>query len=307
MELETLRQLFVTELKDIYSAEKQLLVALPKMQKNATNADLKAAFANHLEETKNQVRRLEQIFNAIGESPEGKTCQIMTAIIAEGEQIMQSSGDSDVIDAALIAGAQKSEHMEICSYGTLITHAYELGDRRTAQLLKESLEEEYNADDKLTALAKGHINEDARNSSYKPEHYSVESGNGGGGAGLVGLLLGAAAGLAAGMLMAPQSGVESRRKVTDTANDWRHQLTDRIDHLSDSARSLLNKGRKEMENVGSDIENMTGGTATTGGVASTTTVKTTRTTTRPGGPTPNTPRTGGTSTGGTNLGGGPLV
>jgi ferritin-like metal-binding protein YciE/gas vesicle protein len=306
MELETLRQLFVTELKDIYSAEKQLLVALPKMQKNATNPDLKAAFGDHLMETKEQVKRLEQIFNAIGENPEGKTCQVMTAIITEGEQIMNSSGDSDVIDAALIAGAQKAEHIEICSYGTLISHAYDLGDRRTAQLLKESLEEEYSADDKLTALAKGHINEDARNASYNYSGSYSSSSEGGAGSGLAGLLLGAAAGIAAGMLLAPQSGTESRRKVTETANDWKHQLTDRIDNLSDSARSLVKKGKRELENVGSDVADYAK-TGTTGSSMGTST-KTSRTTptTRPGGPSP-TARPGGTSPGGTDLGGGPLV
>jgi ferritin-like metal-binding protein YciE len=164
MKLETLRDLYIEELKDIYSAEQQLLEALPKMATAAKSRDLKEAFKTHTQETKGQVKRLEQIFEKLGRKPTGKTCTGMRAIIGEGEKMMEDSEDPHVLDAGLIAGAQKVEHYEIASYGTVRTYAAELGENEACKLLQQTLDEEGQTDKKLTRLAVDHINLEAAES-----------------------------------------------------------------------------------------------------------------------------------------------
>lgn len=153
MKMENLRDLLIDELKDLYSAENQLVKALPKMAKAATNPKLKQAFESHLRETKGQVGRLEQAFEALDASPRGKVCKAMKGLIEEGSELMEEDADPEVMDAALIAAAQRVEHYEIAGYGCVRTYADLLGEKKVAALLQKTLDEEGAADHKLTALS----------------------------------------------------------------------------------------------------------------------------------------------------------
>jgi len=161
MKLESLNDLLVDELKDLYSAENQLLKALPKMAKAAASPELKAAFEEHLEETKGQVDRLVSIFESLGASPKGKKCVAMEGLIEEGKEILEEEGNEAVKDAALICAAQKVEHYEMAGYGCARTFANLLGLDDVANLLQETLDEEGNADKKLTEIAETNINVEA--------------------------------------------------------------------------------------------------------------------------------------------------
>lgn len=158
MPLDSLHDLYVDELKDLYNAENQLLKALPRMAKAATAPELKAAFADHLEVTRGQVVRLDTIFAGLGASPKGKKCKAMEGLIAEGKDIIDEDGDPAVIDAALIAAAQRVEHYEMAGYGCVRTFAKLLGYADAAALLQETLDEEGEADQTLTGLAESVIN-----------------------------------------------------------------------------------------------------------------------------------------------------
>lgn len=161
MKLESLKDLYLEQLKDLYSAETQLVDALPKMAERASSQDLKQAFQEHLRQTQEQVRRLEQIFQDIGETPKGHTCEGMKGLIREGEEMIKMQGDAKVIDAGLIAAAQRVEHYEIAGYGTVRTYAEMLGKQQHASLLERTLQEEEMTDEKLTQLAESHVNEEA--------------------------------------------------------------------------------------------------------------------------------------------------
>lgn len=161
MKLNSLHELYVEELKDLYSAENQIIKALPKMAKQAYAAELRRALEEHLQETRGQVQRLEQIFQRLDESPKGTTCEGMKGIIEEGEDMMDADGPEMVCDAALIASAQRVEHYEISGYGTVRAYAAQLGYEEDARLLQETLEEEGQADKKLTAIAESRINVEA--------------------------------------------------------------------------------------------------------------------------------------------------
>lgn len=154
MNLDTLRDLFVDELKDLYSAEHQLLKALPKMAKAATSTQLKRAFESHLKETKGQVERLDQVFADLDVSPKGKKCKAMEGLVEEGAEWMEEDADPDVMDAGLIAAAQRVEHYEMAGYGCVRTYAQLLGEDKAATLLQKTLDEEGAADKRLTELAK---------------------------------------------------------------------------------------------------------------------------------------------------------
>ena len=162
MKLESLQDLLVHELKDLYSAENQLVKALPKMAKGAESEDLKAAFEEHLEVTKTQVERLETIFEELGVSPKGKKCKAMEGLIEEGAELLSEDGEPSVKDAALIAAAQKVEHYEIAGYGCARTYAQLLGMDKAAELLQETLDEEGETDKKLTELAESVVNVEAQ-------------------------------------------------------------------------------------------------------------------------------------------------
>ena len=162
MEMQDLQDLYVEELRDLYNAEKQLVKALPKMAKTATNEDLKDAFTTHLEETKGHVERLEQIFEKLGKRAGGKTCKAMQGIVEEGKETMEEDATEEVMDAALIAAAQRAEHYEIAAYGTVRTYAKLLGDKESAKLLQQTLDEEGKTDKLLTKLAESSINVEAQ-------------------------------------------------------------------------------------------------------------------------------------------------
>jgi ferritin-like metal-binding protein YciE len=146
-------ELFQHELEDIYDAEKQIIQALPKMAAAASSEELRAAFNDHLEVTRQQVKRLEKVFQKIGARPGGKTCEGMQGLLREGEKIVQEMPRSSVLDAGLIAAAQKVEHYEISSYGTARSMAEMLGKEDAAELLEETLEEEKETDENLTEIA----------------------------------------------------------------------------------------------------------------------------------------------------------
>lgn len=157
MQLNSLKDLYVEQLRDLYSAETQLINALPKMAQAASASALKTAFQQHLDETRTQKQRLEQIFSEMGTSPQGETCEAMEGLIKEGEEVIQAMGDAKVKDAALIAAAQRVEHYEMAGYGTVRTFADELGFSNAKSLLQKTLDEEGNADKKLNSLAEGGI------------------------------------------------------------------------------------------------------------------------------------------------------
>jgi len=153
VERETLRELYVDELKDIYNAETQLVKALPKMAEAATSEDLRKGFEDHLEQTKGHVQRLEQIFQGLDESPTGKKCKGMEGLIDEGKEVMGEDYEDEAMDAALISAAQRVEHYEIAAYGSVRAFAEILGEDEAVTLLEQTLEEEKETDRKLTELA----------------------------------------------------------------------------------------------------------------------------------------------------------
>src|SRR5881394_554783 len=161
MKLDKLQKLYTSELRDLYNAENQLLKALPKMAKAASSPELKQAFEKHLEQTKSHVERLEEVFEDINEKPKGKTCHGMKGLIEEGSEILQEEGDESVIDAGIIVAAQKVEHYEIAGYGSVRTFAQLLGQKKTAELLQTTLDEESEANELLNGLAESIVNPEA--------------------------------------------------------------------------------------------------------------------------------------------------
>jgi len=162
MEMSSLQDLMVDQLKDLYNAESQLVKALPKMAKAATNAQLKQAFTTHLEQTKGHVERLEQVFETLGMSAKGKTCKAMKGLIEEGKEMMEEDAEPEVMDAGLIAAAQRVEHYEMAGYGCVRTYAELLGNKQAAKLLQQTLDEEGKTDKLLTGLAEKVINLEAQ-------------------------------------------------------------------------------------------------------------------------------------------------
>jgi ferritin-like metal-binding protein YciE len=159
MPMKTLNDLFVDELKDLYSAENQLIKALPKMAKAADNAQLSQAFTMHLKETEEHARRIEEIFSAgLEGAPRGKKCVAMEGLVAEGKEVMEEGGAADVVDAALIGAAQRVEHYEMAGYGTARAHAQQLGYANAARLLDQTLKEESAANEKLSQIAEASVN-----------------------------------------------------------------------------------------------------------------------------------------------------
>jgi ferritin-like metal-binding protein YciE len=169
-----LRELYLDELRDLYSAEKQLVKALPKMAKAATAPDLRSGFEEHLEQTKGHVSRLEQIFKALDESPNGKTCKGMEGLIKEGGEMIEEDSEAEQLDAGLIAAAQRVEHYEIAGYGCVRTYATLLGEQDAVGLLEETLNEEKETDSKLTELAEN-INVEAMEAGQSGESGDEET------------------------------------------------------------------------------------------------------------------------------------
>jgi ferritin-like metal-binding protein YciE len=169
----TLHDAFVQELRDTYDAEKQLVKALPKMAKAASSPELREAFETHLEETRGQVERLEQVFASLDEKVRGKHCDGMAGIIEEGKSVLEEDFDDTTMDACLIASGQRAEHYEMAAYGTLVAWARAMGHDEAAELLEQTLEEEKATDEKLTALAEGGINQGAADAAH-PEDADEE-------------------------------------------------------------------------------------------------------------------------------------
>lgn len=153
MEINSLRELYIDQLRDLYDAENQLIKALPRMAKEASSDELRQAVEEHLEQTRGQAERLEQIFEQLGEKPKGKKCKGMQGVIEEGKETLEEDMEEDTKDAAIIAAAQRVEHYEIAGYGTARTYANLLGENEAAELLEETLNEEKETDQKLTQLA----------------------------------------------------------------------------------------------------------------------------------------------------------
>lgn len=153
MSVDSMERLFVSELRDLYSAETQISKTLPRMAKAASSSDLRAALEHHRRETEGHVQRLEQIFQMLDESPKGKTCEGMKGVLEEGERMMKETKEGPLRDEAMIAGAQRVEHYEMAAYGTVRTYAERLGRQPIAQILEKTLAEEKAADKKLTEIA----------------------------------------------------------------------------------------------------------------------------------------------------------
>jgi ferritin-like metal-binding protein YciE len=221
MNLQDFRSLYVSQLRDMYDSESQILSILPDMEMTARHTELKKVFREHRNETQRHVHRLEKIFDNLGEIPRGETCDATQGLIKEVKEIIASRGDTDVVDAGLIATAQRIEHYEIANYGTACTYARELKEKKAAKLLHKTLLEEKKTDKRLTGLAIHAINLDAQGGYTSP-------GNSAPGdklaSGAVILLAGLAAGVAIGMLLAPRTGAESRRLIASSADKWMAQL-----------------------------------------------------------------------------------
>jgi ferritin-like metal-binding protein YciE len=170
MKHDTLKELYIDELRDIYNAETQLTKALPKMAKAATSEDLRSGFEEHLEQTKGHVQRLEHIFDSLGEKPTGKKCKGMEGLVEEGEEMIEET-EGETRDAGLISAAQRVEHYEIAAYGCVRTYARLLGDEEAASLLEETLNEEKETDQKLTELSEA-INVEAAEAGEGEEQKS---------------------------------------------------------------------------------------------------------------------------------------
>ena len=165
----TLHDAFIDELRDSYDAEKQLTKALPKLAKAANSPKLRSAFETHLKETLGHIERLEQVFESIEEKPRGKHCDGIAGIIEEGKSIMGEDFDEATMDACLIAAGQRAEHYEMAAYGTLVAWARGMGHEEAANLLQEILDEEKAADEKLSSLAEGGINQEAASAAHPEE------------------------------------------------------------------------------------------------------------------------------------------
>ena len=175
--MESLADLLQDELKDIYDAEKQLTKALPKMMKKATNSDLREAIEDHLNQTMQHIERLEQAFDQLGMPARGKKCEGMQHLIAEGSDLIAEAEDEDARDAVMIAAAQKVEHYEIASYGTIRTWANLLGHNDVASLMEETLEEEKQTDQRLTTIAESFVNQAAADEDDEEEETMGRGGN----------------------------------------------------------------------------------------------------------------------------------
>jgi ferritin-like metal-binding protein YciE len=162
----TLHDAFIDELRDTYDAERQLTKALPKMARAASSDDLRSALEMHLEETQEHAARLERVFESIGEKVRGKHCEGIAGIIEEGKAVMQEDFDATTMDACIIAAGQRAEHYEIAAYGTLVAWARAMGHDEAADILQETLDEEKAADEKLSTLAEGGINQEAADAAH---------------------------------------------------------------------------------------------------------------------------------------------
>jgi ferritin-like metal-binding protein YciE len=177
MKVESLRDLYVEQLKDLYNAEQQLIKAIPKMAKAASSEELKAAFEDHLGKTRQHARRIETIFEQMGEKAQGKKCKAMEGLVEEGGEVIKENMEDGIKDAALIAAAQRVEHYEIAGYGCVRAYATKLGDENAATLLSQTLDEEKEADETLNGIAE-ELNLEVPQESVRSEKRTVKSSKG---------------------------------------------------------------------------------------------------------------------------------
>jgi ferritin-like metal-binding protein YciE len=224
MELQSLRELFLTELQELYFAEKQITAALPRMAKAASSRALRKAFKSHLNETEGHVERLEKIFDELGVSASAGDSEGIEGLIRDTERLISEDAEPEVLDAGLIAAAQKVEHYEMAAYGTVRTYAELLGRKDIAKLLQRTLDEEKQADRKLNAIAE-EINVEARSSplddASDSRRYSRSQKHD-----IGGFVSGLGLGMALGVLFAPVSGRELRQRASDAADQVRDKVAD---------------------------------------------------------------------------------
>jgi ferritin-like metal-binding protein YciE len=241
MEMKALEDLFLGELAELYDVEKQIVKALPKMAKATQNKELRAAFESHLKQTERHADRLEKIFKAIGREPESQESNPISEIIKQGDELTSTKKtEPPVLDAALIAAAQKVEHYEIAVYGAARSHAKTLGYLKISALLEETLREEEQTDALLTELAVKRVNSDASKAPFAIARVAPRNGEESSGFGFSGLLAGLAIGAAIAMLYTPKSGENLRKDLKDTADDLRA----RGEQWRGTAEDLIERGRQ---------------------------------------------------------------
>jgi ferritin-like metal-binding protein YciE len=225
MELQSLRELFLTELQELYFAEKQITAALPRMAKAASSRALRKAFKSHLNETEGHVERLEKIFDELGVSASAGDSEGIEGLIRDTERLISEDAEPEVLDAGLIAAAQKVEHFEMAAYGTVRTYAELLGRKDIAKLLQRTLDEEKQADRKLNAIAE-EINVEARSSPLDDASDSRRYSRSQKHSDIGGFVSGLGLGMALGVLFAPVSGRELRQRASDAADQVRDKVAD---------------------------------------------------------------------------------
>jgi len=225
MELQSLRELFLTELQELYFAEKQITAALPRMAKAASFRALRKAFKSHLNETEGHVERLEKIFDELGVSASAGDSEGIEGLIRDTERLISEDAEPEVLDAGLIAAAQKVEHYEMAAYGTVRTYAELLGRKDIAKLLQRTLDEEKQADRKLNAIAE-EINVEARSSPLDDASGSRRYSRSQKHSDIGGFVSGLGLGMALGVLFAPVSGRELRQRASDAADQVRDKVAD---------------------------------------------------------------------------------
>ena len=225
MELQSLRELFLTELQELYFAEKQITAALPRIAKAASSRALRKAFKSHLNETEGHVERLEKIFDELGVSASAGDSEGIEGLIRDTERLISEDAEPEVLDAGLIAAAQKVEHYEMAAYGTVRTYAELLGRKDIAKLLQRTLDEEKQADRKLNAIAE-EINVEARSSRLDDASGSRRYSRSQKHSDIGGFVSGLGLGMALGVLFAPVSGRELRQRASDAADQVRDKVAD---------------------------------------------------------------------------------
>ena len=225
MELQSLRELFLTELQESYFTEKQITAALPKMAKAASSRALRKAFKSHLNETEGHVERLEKIFDELGVSASAGDSEGIEGLIRDTERLISEDAEPEVLDAGLIAAAQKVEHYEMAAYGTVRTYAELLGRKDIAKLLQRTLDEEKQADRKLNAIAE-EINVEERSSPLDDASGSRRYSRSQKHSDIGGFVSGLGLGMALGVLFAPVSGRELRQRASDAADQVRDKVAD---------------------------------------------------------------------------------
>lgn len=241
MEMKALEDLFLRELAELYDAERQIVKALPKMAKATQRTELRAAFEKHLKQTHGHVDRLEKIFKALGREPESADSDPISEIVRQGDAIISAKViEPEVLDAALIATAQKVEHYEIAMYGTARSHARTLGYLKIAALLEDTLREEEETDAQLSQLAERRINVEASKAPFARARTAPRGGEDTGGFGPGALITGVLIGAGFALLYAPKSGEKIRRDLRTKADDLRA----RGEEWRGTAEDLIERGRK---------------------------------------------------------------